>query len=191
MNKNFHNTSIVETQNIGKDTKVWHWTHICKNAVIGNNCSIGQNVYIANNVYIGNNCKIQNNVSIFDNVKLEDNVFCGPSVVFTNVSNPRSEFIRKNEYKDTVIKEGATLGANSTIICGNTIGSYAFIGAGSTITKDVPNFALFIGSPAKQVGWYSRYGQKLPLDLFGKKHYLCKFTKDKYKLINQKLIIER
>ncbi len=188
---NIHKTALVESKNIGNNTKIWHWTHISKDAIIGDNCSIGQNVYIANKVKIGNNCKIQNNVSIYDNIILEDNVFCGPSVVFTNVINPRSEFIRKNEYMDTIVKLGATLGANSTIICGNLIGEYAFIGAGSVVTKNVPDFALCKGVPAKQVGWFTRYGEKLPFNLNGSKFYNCKYTNDKYLLKNNNLILER
>ncbi len=184
-------TAIVETTNVGNGTKIWHWSHICENAIIGKNCNIGQNVYIANNVKIGDNCKIQNNVSIYDNTILENNVFCGPSVVFTNVINPRSEFSRKKEYKKTLIMEGASLGANSTIVCGNTIGKYAFIGAGGIVINDVHNFALCVGSPIKQIGWYTRYGEKLSLDLNGKDIFICKNTGDKYKLSNNKLILER
>ena len=191
MNTYINETSLVESKNIGNGSKIWHWTHISKNAVIGKNCNIGQNVYIANDVIIGDNCKIQNNVSIFDNTIFEDNVFCGPSVVFTNVTNPRSEFSRKNSYKQTIIKNGASLGANSTILCGNTIGDYAFIGAGLTVTRSVKSFALSIGIPSKQIAWFSRYGEKIPLDLNGNEFFQCKTTGDKYILKNNELILEK
>jgi UDP-2-acetamido-3-amino-2,3-dideoxy-glucuronate N-acetyltransferase len=159
-------TAIVdEGATIGLDTKVWHWAHVCSGAVIGKHCSLGQNVFVGNKVVIGNNVKIQNNVSIYDNVVLEDDVFCGPSMVFTNVYNPRSAVSRKNEYLDTLVRKGATLGANCTIVCGIKIGKYAFIGAGAVVTKDVKDFALVVGVPARQVGWMSEYGERLPLPL--------------------------
>tara|TARA_R110002110_G_scaffold415562_1_gene651092 strand:+ start:63864 stop:64448 length:585 start_codon:yes stop_codon:yes gene_type:complete len=162
MNYFKHETAIVDDgANIGTGTHVWHWVHISQNAKIGDNCSLGQNVFIGNKVDIGNQVKIQNNVSVYDNVILEDYVFCGPSMVFTNVHNPRSEFKRKDEYKATVVKKGATLGANCTIVCGITIGEYAFIGAGCVVTKDIPAFALMVGNPARQIGWMSRYGERL------------------------------
>jgi UDP-2-acetamido-3-amino-2,3-dideoxy-glucuronate N-acetyltransferase len=166
-----HETSIIDNgAKIGAGTKIWHWVHISGGAVIGEGCSLGQNVFVGNKVKIGNNVKIQNNVSIYDNVTLEENVFCGPSMVFTNVVNPRSEIPRKEEYKDTLVKKGATLGANSTIICGNTIGQYAFIAAGAVVTKDVPDYALMVGVPARHVGWVSRFGNtlNLPVDEDGK-----------------------
>ncbi|NOZ54620.1 MAG: N-acetyltransferase [Gammaproteobacteria bacterium] len=157
-----HNTAIVDDgASIGKDTKIWHWVHICGGAVIGERCSLGQNVYVGNKVIIGNNVKIQNNVSVYDNVTIEDDVFCGPSMVFTNVINPRAAICRKNEYQHTSVKKGATLGANCTIVCGTSIGQYAFIGAGAVVTKDVPDFALMVGVPAKQMGWVGRYGKRL------------------------------
>jgi UDP-2-acetamido-3-amino-2,3-dideoxy-glucuronate N-acetyltransferase len=157
-----HETAIIDQgANIGINTHIWHWTHICGGAIIGEKCSLGQNVFIGNRVVIGNNVKIQNNVSVYDNVTLEDDVFCGPSMVFTNVYNPRSEISRKNEYRDTLVKKGATLGANCTIICGHTIGKYAFIGAGAVVNCDVPDFALMVGVPARQIGWMNRFGERL------------------------------
>ena len=159
-----HETSYVdENVEIGENTKIWHFSHVLNNCKIGNNCSFGQNVVVGPNVNIGNKVKIQNNVSVYEGVTLEDSVFCGPSCVFTNVNNPRSEIIRKNEYKKTFVKKGATLGANCTIVCGITIGKFAFIGAGAVISKDVPDYALMIGVPAKHVGWMSEYGKKLDL----------------------------
>lgn len=155
-------TAIIEEEaKIGNGSKIWHWVHICKGAQIGENCSLGQNVYVASTGYIGNNCKIQNNVSVYDDVTLEDDVFCGPSVVFTNVMNPRSFISRKNEYKKTLIKKGASIGANATIVCGVTLGSYCFIGAGAVVTKDVEPFALMAGVPAKRIGWVDKNGLKV------------------------------
>ena len=169
-----HETAIIdEGASIGRNTKVWHWTHISAGARIGENCSLGQNVYVADKVVIGNNVKIQNNVSVYDNVTLEDNVFCGPSMVFTNVYNPRAHIARKNEYRDTLIKEGATLGANCTIVCGVTVGRFAFIGAGAVVNKNVPDYALMVGVPAKQVGWMSEYGEQLDLPLTGNMKMIC------------------
>lgn len=182
-----HETAIVdEGAHIGDSTRIWHWVHVSSGARIGSGCSLGQNVYIGNKVIIGNNVKIQNNVSVYDNVILEDDVFCGPSMVFTNVYNPRSAITRKDEYRDTLVKRGATLGANCTIVCGVTIGEHAFIGAGAVITKDVPAYALMMGVPAKQVGWMSEYGERLNLPLTGEGIALCPHTGDRYKLsINQ------
>jgi UDP-2-acetamido-3-amino-2,3-dideoxy-glucuronate N-acetyltransferase len=166
MNYQAHNTAIVDDgAQIGKGTIIWHWVHVCNEAKIGMNASLGQNVYIGNKVLIGNNVKIQNNVSVYDNVVLEDDVFCGPSMVFTNVINPRSVVSRKNEFKDTIVRKGATLGANCTIICGVVIGCYAFIGAGSVVTNNIPDYALVLGVPAKQVGWMSEHGMRLKLPL--------------------------
>jgi UDP-2-acetamido-3-amino-2,3-dideoxy-glucuronate N-acetyltransferase len=157
-----HETAIIDQgAKIGINTRIWHWTHICGGAIIGEKCRLGQNVFVGNRVVIGNNVKIQNNVSVYDNVTLEDDVFCGPSMVFTNVYNPRSEISRKNEYRDTLVKKGATLGANCTIICGHTIGQYAFIGAGAVVNCDVPDFALMVGVPARQIGWMNRFGERL------------------------------
>jgi UDP-2-acetamido-3-amino-2,3-dideoxy-glucuronate N-acetyltransferase len=159
MTVTIHPTAIVdEGAQIGDGSRVWHWVHICGSAKIGERCSFGQNVFVGNKVVIGNNVKIQNNVSVYDNVTLEDDVFCGPSMVFTNVYNPRSAVSRKDEYRDTLVKQGATLGANCTIVCGTTIGEFAFIGAGAVITRDVPPHALMVGVPARQRGWMCRCG---------------------------------
>lgn len=161
-----HPTAIVDDgASLGAGTAVWHWVHVCGGAVIGQNCSLGQNVYVGNSVMIGNGVRIQNNVSVYDNVTLEDDVFCGPSMVFTNVYNPRAHVSRKDEYRPTLVRRGATLGANSTIVCGVTIGAYAFIGAGSVVTRDVPAHALMVGVPARQIGWMSHAGEKLAADL--------------------------
>lgn len=160
-----HETAIIdEGAAIGDGTRIWHWVHVCSGAKIGKGCSIGQNVFIGDKALIGNNVKIQNNVSIYDGVELEDDVFCGPSMVFTNVINPRSHISRKHEFRDTIVRKGATIGANATILCGNTIGRYAMIGAGAVVTKDIPDFALVIGSPAKRVGWVCQCGVKLATD---------------------------
>ena len=154
-----HETALVDDgASIGDGTMIWHWVHICSGAKIGINCSLGQNVYVANNVEIGNGCKIQNNVSIYDEVYLEDDVFCGPSMVFTNVINPRSAVNRKDEYKKTYVRKGASIGANATIICGVTIGKYAFIAAGAVVTKDVEPYALMAGIPAVRIGWMNKDG---------------------------------
>ena len=178
-----HETAIIDQgASIGDGTRIWHWVHICGGAVIGQNCSFGQNVYVGNKVNIGDQVKVQNNVSIYDNVTLEDQVFCGPSMVFTNVYNPRAGVSRKDEYRDTLVKKGATLGANCTIICGTTIGQYAFIGAGAVVNKDVANFALMVGVPAKQIGWMSRYGEKIDLPLVGEGETTCPYTGDQYTL---------
>lgn len=183
-----HDTAIVdEGAIIGQDSRIWHWAHICEKANIGQGCSIGQNVFIGNDVVIGNNVKIQNHVSIYDAVTLEDDVFCGPAMVFTNVYNPRSEIVRKNEYRPTLVKKGATLGANCTIVCGATIGSYAFVGAGAVINKDVPNYALMVGVPAKQIGWMSEYGEKLNLPSKGRGKAICEFTQQEYELLGTRL----
>lgn len=162
MTTHFHPTAIVdEGATIGEDTRIWHWTHVCAGAHIGEACSLGQNVFIANDVHIGNRVKIQNNVSIYDAVRLEDDVFCGPSMVFTNVYNPRSAITRKHEYKETVVHKGATLGANCTIVCGVHIGAYAFVGAGAVVNKDVKPFELVVGVPAKHAGWMCRCANRL------------------------------
>lgn len=156
-----HPTAIVdEGAVIGEGSRVWHWVHVCRGAKIGSGCSLGQNVFVGNDVVIGNNVKIQNNVSVYDAVRLEDDVFCGPSMVFTNVYNPRSSVNRKAEYRPTVVRRGATLGANCTIVCGVTIGQHAFIGAGAVITKDVPDYALMVGVPARRIGWMSEGGTR-------------------------------
>ncbi len=157
-----HPSSFVDDGvEIGAGTKIWHFCHVMSGARIGGNCVLGQNVFVGRNVVIGNGVKIQNNVSVYEGVILEDNVFCGPSMVFTNVINPRSEIERKTEFKTTLVKRGATFGANCTIVCGVTIGRYAFVGAGAVVTKDVPDYALVVGVPAQQVGWMSRHGHRL------------------------------
>jgi UDP-2-acetamido-3-amino-2,3-dideoxy-glucuronate N-acetyltransferase len=157
-----HSTAIVDDgAQIGEGTRVWHWVHVCGQARIGTGCSLGQNVFVGNDVVIGNNVKIQNNVSVYDAVELEDDVFCGPSMVFTNVYNPRSAITRKNEYRKTTVRRGATLGANCTIVCGVTIGEHAFVGAGAVVNRDVPAFALMLGVPAKRSGWMCRCGVQL------------------------------
>lgn len=180
-----HPTAIVdEGAQIGADSRVWHWTHVCGGARIGVDVSLGQNVFVGNKVSIGDRCKIQNNVSVYDNVTLEEGVFCGPSMVFTNVYNPRSLIERKNEYRNTLIKRGATLGANCTVVCGITVGEFAFIGAGSVINKDVPAYALMVGVPAKHIGWMSEYGEKLDLPLSGEGSTTCPHTAQRYQLVN-------
>ena len=157
-----HPSAIVDPgATIGEDCRIWHWVHVSGGAVIGSRCSLGQNVYVGNRVVIGNNVKIQNNVSVYDAVTLEDDVFCGPSMVFTNVYNPRSAVVRKDEYRPTLVKRGATLGANCTVVCGNAVGQYAFVGAGSVVTKDVPDYALVIGNPGRISGWMCQCGVKL------------------------------
>lgn len=181
-----HPTAIVdEGAQLGDGTRVWHWVHVCSGAVIGKGCSLGQNVFIGNKVVIGDNVKIQNNVSVYDNVTLESGVFCGPSMVFTNVYNPRSAVPRKDEYRDTLVKRGATLGANCTIVCGSTIGEYAFIGAGTVINRDVPAYALMVGVPGRQIGWMSRNGARLDLPLEGEAEASCPETGERYKLVGR------
>ena len=185
-----HETAIIDDgARIGKDTRIWQWVHICGGARIGSNVSLGQNVFVGNKVVIGDNCKIQNNVSVYDNVYLEEGVFCGPSMVFTNVYNPRSLIERKNEYKSTFVRKGATLGANCTIICGIEIGAFAFVGAGSLVNKNVLPYALMVGVPCKQIGWMSEYGEKLDLPLTGNSQATCKHTGKKYILKNKKVIV--
>lgn len=187
-----HDTAIVdEGAQIGEGSRIWHWVHICAKATIGAHCSFGQNVFVGNNVTIGNNVKVQNNVSVYDNVYLEDDVFCGPSMVFTNVYNPRAAIERKNEYRNTLVKRGATLGANCTIVCGVTIGEYAFVAAGAVINKDVPAFALMAGVPAKQIGWMSRFGERIPLPLSGEGSFVCPNTRDEYTLHQSLLALKK
>jgi UDP-2-acetamido-3-amino-2,3-dideoxy-glucuronate N-acetyltransferase len=189
MSITIHPSAIVdEGAQIGEGSRVWHFAHVCGGARIGKGVSLGQNVFVGNKVSIGDHCKIQNNVSVYDNVTLEEGVFCGPSMVFTNVYNPRSLIERKNEYRDTLVKKGATLGANCTIVCGTTIGEYAFIGAGAVINKDVPAYALMVGVPAKQIGWMSPYGEQLDLPLQGNGQATCPVTGTRYILQNGQII---
>lgn len=178
-----HETAIVDDgAQIGEDSRVWHFVHVCGGAKIGKGVSLGQNVFVGNRVVIGDHCKVQNNVSVYDNVFLEEGVFCGPSMVFTNVYNPRSLIERKDQYRDTLVKKGATLGANCTIVCGVTIGAYAFVGAGAVVNKDVPAYALMVGVPAKQIGWMSEFGEQLDLPLQGQAQVICSHTGAVYKL---------
>ncbi|MCX6186109.1 MAG: acyltransferase [Bacteroidetes bacterium] len=182
-----HETTIVEKGcSIGARTKVWHFSHLMGSAVIGADCNIGQNVFIADGVIIGNNNKIQNNVSVYSGVVCEDDVFLGPSMVFTNVINPRSAIVRKNEYAKTLVKKGASIGANATLICGIEIGKYAMIGAGAVVTKDVKDYALLIGNPATQIGWVSEYGHRLVFDENG--NAVCKDSQQEYKLVEDNVI---
>jgi UDP-2-acetamido-3-amino-2,3-dideoxy-glucuronate N-acetyltransferase len=188
MTVSIHASAIVDDgAQIGDGSRVWHFVHVCAGARIGGNCSLGQNVFVGNKVVIGDNCKIQNNVSIYDNVTLEDNVFCGPSMVFTNVYNPRANIVRKDQYRDTLVKQGATLGANCTIICGVTVGEYAFIGAGAVVKDDVPAYALMVGVPARQVGWMSQFGEQLTIPLVGHLTHICPNTQQQYELVGNKL----
>ena len=178
-----HASAIVDDGAVlGADCRVWHFVHISAGARIGARCSFGQGVYVGNDVRIGANVKVQNNVSVYDAVTIEDDVFCGPSMVFTNVYNPRSAVTRKDEYRRTLVKRGATLGANCTIVCGTTIGRHAFVGAGAVVNRDVPDFALVVGVPARQIGWMSRFGERLDLPLAGDGEASCPGTADRYVL---------
>ncbi|MBS0613403.1 MAG: N-acetyltransferase [Proteobacteria bacterium] len=186
-----HPTAIVDQGAVlGEGCRVWHFVHISAGARIGALCSFGQNVFVGNDVRIGSNVKIQNNVSVYDAVEIEDDVFCGPSMVFTNVYNPRSAVTRKNEYRRTTVRRGATLGANCTIVCGVTIGEHAFIGAGAVVNHDIPAFGLMVGVPARQIGWMSRFGEKLDLPLIGNGEALCKHTGDRYVLRDGDLTVQ-
>lgn len=186
MNYFAHESSYIdEGCTIGKGTKIWHFSHIMTNCKIGERCNIGQNVVISPDVVLGNNVKIQNNVSVYTGVICEDDVFLGPSMVFTNITNPRSAIIRKDEYKKTLVKKGASIGANATIVCGNTIGAYALIGAGAVVTKEVPNYALVVGNPAKQIGWVSEYGHRLHFDEDG--IATCEESGVLYQLVNNRV----
>ncbi len=184
-----HPSAIVdEGAQIGDGTRVWHWVHVSGGARIGPGCSLGQGVFVGNDVVIGRNVKIQNNVSVYDAVTLEDDVFCGPSMVFTNVYNPRSAVPRKNEYRRTLVKQGATLGANSTIVCGITVGEYAFVGAGAVVNRDVPAYALMVGVPARRAGWMSRHGERLALPRSGQGEAACPATGERYRLDGDTLV---
>lgn len=181
MTVSIHPSAIVDDgAQIGEGSRVWHFVHVCSGARIGQGVSLGQNVFVGNKVTIGDRCKVQNNVSVYDNVTLEEGVFCGPSMVFTNVHNPRALVERKDEYRDTLIRRGATLGANATVVCGVTIGEFAFVGAGAVISKDVPDFALMVGVPARQIGWMSAFGERLELPLAGSGETICPHTGDRY-----------
>ncbi|WP_108444329.1 acyltransferase [Halomonas denitrificans] len=183
MSTRIHSSAIVdEGAVLGEGTRVWHFVHVCGGARIGREVSLGQNVFVGNRTVIGDHCKVQNNVSVYDNVTLEAGVFCGPSMVFTNVMNPRARVERKDEFRDTLVREGATLGANCTVVCGVTIGRYAFVGAGAVINRDVPDFALMAGVPARQLGWMSRHGEHLDLPLTGEGEARCPHTGDRYRL---------
>lgn len=183
-----HPSAIVdEGAQIGEGSRVWHFSHVCAGARIGQGVSLGQNVFVGNKVVIGDRSKVQNNVSIYDNVTLEDGVFCGPSTVFTNVYNPRSFIERKSEYRNTLVKKGATLGANCTIVCGITVGEFAFIGAGALVNKDVEPYALMVGVPAKRLGWMSEYGERIPLPAYGEGQYTCPYTGQYYILSQDQL----
>lgn len=183
-----HESSYVdEPSSIGSGTKIWHFSHVMKDCEIGQNCNVGQNVVISPSVKIGNNVKIQNNVSVYTGVICEDDVFLGPSMVFTNVINPRSGVIRRDEYMTTIVKKGASIGANATIVCGNDIGKYAFIGAGAVVTKEVADYALMVGNPAKQIGWMSEYGERLDFSFEG--IAICNHSDKVYELLNDKVTI--
>lgn len=183
MNKDFfaHSTAIIDLPcEIGAGTKIWHFSHIMENSKIGENCNLGQNVVISPNVILGNNVKIQNNVSVYTGVVCEDNVFLGPSMVFTNIVNPRSAIVRRDNYQKSFVRRGASIGANATIICGNTIGKFSLIGAGSVVTKDIPDYALVIGNPARQIGWVSEYGHRL--DFKNTNIAVCKESNQSYEI---------
>ena len=178
-----HETAIIDDgARIGKGSRVWHWVHVCGGARIGEGVSLGQNVFVGNQVTIGDRCKIQNGVSIYDNVHLDEGVFCGPSMVFTNVYNPRSAVSRKDEFRDTTVRKGATLGANCTIVCGITIGEHAFVAAGAVVNRDVKPYALMAGIPARHIGWMSRHGERLDLPLEGNGEATCSATGTQYRL---------
>lgn len=186
-----HPSAIIDKgAKIGEGSRIWHFAHVCAGARIGCNVSLGQNVFVGDRVVIGDSCKVQNNVSVYDNVTLEDGVFCGPSIVFTNVHNPRALVERKDQYRDTLVRMGATLGANCTIVCGVTIGAFAFVGAGAVIAADVPDFALMVGVPARQIGWMSAYGERLDLPLEGDGQTVCPHTGALYRLVQGRVTRE-
>ena len=184
----WHESALVdEGAQVGEGTVIWHWTHICGGAVIGKECSLGQNVFVSNRAKIGNRVKVQNNVSIYDAVVIEDDVFCGPSMVFTNVYNPRAFIVRKSEYRETRVCRGTTIGANATIICGVKLGEYCLIGAGAVVNRDVQPFALMVGVPARQIGWVTEEGERIDLPVSGKGEWKCKKTETLYKLEGTKI----
>ena len=184
-----HPSAIVDDgAQVGEGSRVWHFTHVCSGATIGRAVSLGQGVFVGNFAVVGDRCKVQNNVSIYDRVILEDGVFCGPSMVFTNVHNPRALVERKDEYRETRVCTGATLGANCTIVCGVTVGQYAFVGAGAVVTRDVPDFALIAGVPARQIGWMSAFGERLDLPISGGGEVRCARTGDVYRLDGNRLV---
>lgn len=191
LNKDYfaHETAVIdENCEIGAGTKIWHFTHVMPNSKLGENCNLGQNVVVSPNVVLGNNVKVQNNVSIYTGVICEDDVFLGPSMVFTNVINPRSAVNRKSEYLQTIVRKGASIGANATIVCGNNIGEFAFIGAGAVITKEIPAYSLWVGNPAKQIGWMSEYGHRLIFD--ENNEAKCPESNEMYKLINKNKVVK-
>ena len=181
MDQLIHSSAIVDGgAALGEGTRVWHFAHVCGGARIGARCSLGQNVFVGNDVWVGDNVKIQNNVSVYDAVTIEDDVFCGPSMVFTNVHNPRAEIVRKDEYRHTLVRRGATIGANATIVCGVMVGQYAFVAAGAVVNRDVLPFALMAGVPARQIGWMSRHGERLVLGVTGTGRASCAHSGDVY-----------
>ena len=189
MTTTIHPSAIIDQgAQIGEGSRVWHFVHVCSGAKIGQGVSLGQNVFVGNQVTIGDRCKVQNNVSVYDNVTLEEGVFCGPSMVFTNVHNPRALIERKNEYRNTLVKKGATLGANCTVVCGVTIGEYAFVGAGALVNKDVKPYSLMVGVPARQIGWMSDFGVQLDLPIQGEAQATCQHSGDVYVLHGNKLV---
>jgi UDP-2-acetamido-3-amino-2,3-dideoxy-glucuronate N-acetyltransferase len=186
-----HESAVVDAgAQLGEGTKVWHFCHVSAGARIGERCALGQNVFVGNDVAIGNNVRIQNNVSVYDAVTLEDDVFCGPSMVFTNVVNPRAAVPRKSEYKRTLVRRGATLGANCTLVCGVTIGEYAFVGAGAVVRHDVPDHALVVGVPARRIGWMSRHGERLALPVEGEGEAACPATGERYRLAGGRVTLQ-
>ncbi len=192
MRQKIHSTAIIDDNvQIGNDTFIWHWTHVSSGSRIGDNCTLGQNVFIGQNVEIGNNCKIQNNVSVYNSVILEDDVFCGPSMVFTNVINPRSHIDRKSEFMETAVKKGATIGANATILCGISLGEYSFIAAGAVVLKDVKPYALMAGNPAVHKGWVSQSGERLDLPITGNAEIHCNKSKLTYTLENDNIVVQK